>query len=622
MIEKMKNVHLIFLVAITYLCLFSCSDLDVDTTDRFPQDKTWENKDLIDLVLVHLYDGVELEATFDYWGGDWDIMGVHLANVSDEAASAWPGGDFSSATTRIAGYGAEWFSLWEETFDNIRACNVALENIEKTTALDETTRVQYTGEVRFIRAFHYFNLVKRYGGVPIIVEPQEYTGPESLPALQVKRDTEKRVYDFIISELDEAVKYIPATQLPENRARATRYSAFALQSRVALYAASITKYGTIYLNGIVGIEGSADDYWKKAIAAADSIIDSGLYELYDKGGDKSDNFRKLFLEKNNFGKDGNQEYIFWKEYVSRKKGHSMDRLFVPFSSIAIGYGNGYAPTLNLIEAFEYKDGSDGKLKLTGNDGSLIRYDTENEIFKDKDPRLRATVYLPGDSCRGKTISVRRGIYDDDKSEKYQYNNNQKSIYSYTDTNGIIKEEPYHASDGIWDAYELSPTGFYLKKFADESIVIVNEPTSNVPWPVFRLAEIYLNKAEAAIELGQIETARIAINKIRNRAGIKLLDASEVTIDKVRNERRVELAYESHRFWDVRRWRIATDKNILGEFSPMGLYPWYSVRDGKYLYTSEQVKRPIRRFEEKNYYLRISDNDMGSNPALAPNNPFY
>ena len=123
-------------------------------------------------------------------------------------------------------------------------------------------------------------------------------------------------------------------------------------------------------------------------------------------------------------------------------------------------------------------------------------------------------------------------------------------------------------------------------------------------------------------LGQIETARIAINKIRNRAGIKLLDASEVTIDKVRNERRVELAYESHRFWDVRRWRIATDKNVLGEFSPMGLYPWYSVRDGKYLYTSEQVKRPIRRFEEKNYYLRISDNDMGSNPALAPNNPFY
>ena len=111
-------------------------------------------------------------------------------------------------------------------------------------------------------------------------------------------------------------------------------------------------------------------------------------------------------------------------------------------------------------------------------------------------------------------------------------------------------------DGVWDTGDVGKTGFYTKKFSDEGVTDISGNKSDAPWPVFRLAEMYLNKAEAAMELGKTGDAATALNMVRERAGIRTLSAGEVSLDRIRNERRVELAYENHRHWDLKRWHIS------------------------------------------------------------------
>ena len=108
--------------------------------------------------------------------------------------------------------------------------------------------------------------------------------------------------------------------------------------------------------------------------------------------------------------------------------------------------------------------------------------------------------------------------------------------------------------------------------------------------------------------------------LRERAGIRTLSAGEVSLDRIRNERRVELAYENHRHWDLKRWHIAHIK--LADFPTMALYPWYIWGEGKYIFTTGKAPKPNKVFLERNYYIKIKDSDMGSNPMLAPNNPGF
>ena len=149
---------------------------------------------------------------------------------------------------------------------------------------------------------------------------------------------------------------------------------------------------------------------------------------------------------------------------------------------------------------------------------------------------------------------------------------------------------------------------------------MNMGKSETPWPVFRLGEIYLNLAEAAMELNKSSEALDAVNKIRERAGIALL--SNINMEKLRHERRVELAFEGHRFWDMKRWRIAhldVTQGGLNGFRGTALYPWYDIRDGKYVFErGRNTPKQLRIFLEKNYYTKINQDDMNSNPNLIQN----
>lgn len=591
----------------------ACSNyLEKETFDIITPDKVWNDPKLIDAVLVGMYYYVQME-DFDYWYRDpWRLQ--NASSMSDDAQGSFQKDPlFDNGNATYTYEDALFEQKFSDVYKYIRNCNDFLYQIEISTILSADKKKELAAEVRFLRAMHYFTLVKRYGGVPLIKEPQEYN-PSDLESLRVPRNTEKDIYDFIISECQAAAQDLPETRSNEAKYRTYKYVALALCSRAALYAGSIARYGTVQLNGLVGIPSSeADRYFQTSYDASKTIIESGQFALYNKKPDnKSQNYCDIFLK----GNGDNGEYIFQKQYnVSGGKAHSWDKRNAPFSYRGSGWGCGIAPTLELVEAYEYIDGSEGSLKLEEN-GKQRRFDDPYELFANKDPRLFASVFLPGSPCMGTNIEWIRGIIDF-KNEKHQATTQPDGDNTVT-IDGITYKTC--GKDGGADAGDASKTGFYQKKFFDETLTNMNMNQSETPWPIFRLGEVYLNLAEAAMELNKSSEALDAVNKIRERAGIALL--SSINMDKVRHERRVELAFEGHRFWDLKRWRIAhldVAQGGLNGFRGTALYPWYDIRDGKYVFErGTNPPKQTRIFLEKNYYTKINQDDINSNPNLIQN----
>lgn len=596
------------------LGMTACADyLEKDSYTIITPDQVWKDPKLINGVMVNLYDGLQVE-DFNYWNRDsWRLM--NSASMSDEAQGSFqkdPLFDNGNATYTYED------GLFEQKFGDryklIRNCNDFIAQVKEATALSDSDKKLLLAEARFLRAMHYFTLVKRYGGVPLIDEPQVYD-PGNLDALMVPRNKEVEVYDFIVKECQEAAQDLPETRDAAAKYRANRSTALALCSRAALYAGTIAKYGEVEIEGIVGIPSSeANRFFQAAVDASNAVINTGLYSLYNKKPDnKSQNFCDMFLK----GNGDNGEYIFQKQYnVAGGKGHDWDKRNAPFSFRAGGWGCGIAPTLEMVEAYEYTDGTEGTLELTGKDGKPLRFDDPYDVFAGKDPRLYATVYLPGSPCKGSVMEWRRGVIAD---------GDQRYVATSQPDGGNTVEiggKVYSTSgkDGGADAGDASKTGFYQKKFWDETLTDMNMGKSETPWPVFRLGEMYLNLAEAAMELNKSSEALDAVNKIRERAGIKAL--TTIDLAKVRHERRVELAFEGHRFWDMKRWRVAhldvADGGLNG-FRGTALYPWYDIRDGKYVF--ERGLNPPKQkriFLKKNYYTKLNSDDINSNPKLVQN----
>lgn len=597
--------------------LSGCSGyLDKETTSGvITPDLVWTNAKAIDAQLANLYDGLRLDDFNDWYSDNWRL--INNTTMSDEAQGSYqkdPLFDNANGTYTYEDYLFE--DKFSDRYPHIRRTNEFLAQLVETTVLTDDEKELLNAEARFIRALHYFGLVKRYGGVPLITEPQQYV-PGDVAGLQVPRNTEKEVYDFIIKECKSVAEVLPASRDNNDKYRASKGAALAFCSRAALYAGSIARYGEVQLNGLVGIpSGDAAAYFTESYDASKAILALGVYSLYDNNSDKAANFYELFSKTVN---GDNGEYIFQKTYsASGGKGHDWDKRNAPFSYRGDGWGCGMAPVLELVEAFEYTDGSEGTLRIYEADGvTPRRFNDPVEIFEGKDPRLFASVYLPGSLCQGTKVEWMRGIIAPDGA-KYPAFNEPNKDNSVT-INGVI----YNASgkDGGADVGDPSKTGFSQKKFFDETLTDMNMSKSETPWVVFRLGEIYLNLAEACMEIGGKDAEALdAVNEIRTRAGIAEL--GEVTMEKVRHERRVELAFEKHRYWDMKRWRIAhldVTQGGLTNFRGSALYPWYNISDGKY--TFERGLNPPKQkriFNEKNYYVRLRSNDISTNPLLIQN----
>ncbi|GHT72791.1 membrane protein [Bacteroidia bacterium] len=583
--------------------LISCDDFfDRRPSSYIDDEAVWNDPQKMNAVVVDLYARITYE-DFDYSEGFWVYSQLNLSSASDESYPSWQQGEFGVGGKTQVIFGDSWFYLWP--YDQIRNCNNLLQKLQKA-GIAEEEKERISAEVRFIRAFHYFLLVKRFGGVPLVLEVQEYASGQS-DKLEVPRDKEQAVYDFILLEMEAIVSILPAKRSENDRNRVSRYAAFALQSRVALYAAAIAQYGKVELNGLTGIAGDSKQYWQIASVAADSVISSNQYALYQQYTDKAENYNRLFLDKNN------DEYIWAKEYHLPESGHSFDFRTTPYSFTG-GYGCGMTPTREMVEAYEYIDEPDGKLHVADENG-LIEYADPMDLFAGKDPRLFASVYLPMSNFKEGKVEIRRGIYFSLQDSFLVAGNLTNKTFLADGTLITVS-----GKDGIILNQDPAKTGFYQKKFYDEQRLDFSEGKSDQSWPVFRLAEMYLNKAEAEMELGHKAKAVEALNRVRERAGIQTLSENEITLERIRNERRIELAFEGHRFWDLRRWRTA-DK-VLNPLIPTALWPFIVYENGGYVFQevsgSGAIQKPNKVFLQRHYYLKFKPEEMNSNRKIIQN----
>lgn len=368
--------------------------------------------------------------------------------------------------------------------------------------LDNIKRWKY--EVRFLRAYFYFELIKRYGGVPVITRPVEIG--DSFP-----RNTLDSCVNFIVKECDDIAWGLPVKYTEqENLGRATRGAVLALKSRVLLYAASDLfnspeKWASGYANkDLISVKPiDRKERWKRAADAAKNVID-----LTDAGYALSNNYQGVF-----------RSYTDAEIILARRDGASND---FEKANYPVGYdlGNsGNTPSLNLLDDYEMLD------------GTAFDWNNKNHAanpYRGRDPRLAFTILSNMTKFNGRPVECWTGGRD---------------------------------GKGVPRA---TKTGQYLLKYIDPELNLLEGRTSVHTWVLIRLAEVYLNYIEALNEYQPAHSdIKIYYNKIRQREGIKMpelpdgLDQDAVR-QKIRHERRIELAFEDHRLWDARRWMIAAD----------------------------------------------------------------
>jgi len=526
-------------VALSVICFSACDVLDKKPLDNISDATVWNDEVLIDADITGSYAKTTVltnEADAVVLARNGNFFSIYFVNnVSDESLSAsnFAGNayKFKFGALKIQGGLLEY---WERPYNIIRVLNELLERLP-TAQVSPEFRKQRMAEVRFLRAFNYFAMVKRYGGIPLITKVQSKNDPES--ELRPARNKEQEVYDFIISEAKVASEDLLQVVSETDWGRPSKYAALALISRAALYAGSIAQYGTVQLNGVVGIDNTlANQYYQASYDASKAIINSMKYALYAEDADKVQNFKNIFLKKRN------KEVIFARQHDGSDRdaggnGWCYDYFQCPWPN---GWSNGNhdAPYLEMAEAFEYKDGSPGVVKEAYyNKDSLI---TMEQLWKDKDPRFFATLYTQGTKWQGRTLNYYNGIIKED---------------------GTIQQEDSYKGVLAKGEQKKNTCGFGVMKYLDETKDNGNSSSAGIfgskqDYIVFRYGEILLNYAEAAFALGKTDEALDAINQIRERAGIAKL--TTIDMDKIRQERRVELAFEGHRYWDLRRWRIAED----------------------------------------------------------------
>ena len=611
-IRYMKNASIIILLC---LLIASCDDwLERDSKTIVSEEQVWNDSKQILALLANYYDRLPSLSGFS---GD-----MNLGSYFDDAS--WSG--TGNANNQLISYAYSFAQYWNYTF--IRNINLAIENLNKYSVLPENEKKQFDAEFRFIRSFVYFELVKRMGGVPLITSQLVYDYSGDASNLQFPRAKESEIYDFIGNEID-AIENVIGNE--GSVTRANKYTALALKSRAMLYAASLAKYNNLMpepiktANGEVGIEASkANGYYQKSLEASKKIITSRAYSLYNKNADLGENFYEMLITKT-----GNAEIIFAKDYsATLGKRH-----YFTYNNIARGareesMGSSFiTPVLNLVESYEYLDGSPGTLKNKTSDGSdYIYYNNLSDIFKNKDARLYGTVVYPGTKFRGIDIDLQAGVKVWNGTG-YETVEGSSIGINYTDGGLLVGTSGPHRSIEM-----VSNTGFNLRKMVSTAPMASGQVVlADNWWPWFRLGEIYLNAAEAAFELNLPEATN-HINTLRERAGFPANSITNLTIDIIRNERRVELAFEDHRYFDLKRWRIAHELWDGNTSNPNAmLYALYAYRivhpgspnNGKYVFEKLVAPRFVnpRYFQMGNYYSSIATSVMTNNPKIIPN-PFH
>jgi len=647
----MKKVFIYLAAAALTFNLSSCEaifdNLEGDLTKMSSADLTGSEAGL-DRLMANLYASIPMGAFAE--GDKYTLDAAETDGTKSVAPSGVPG-------------------FWDYT--TMRDVNVFIQEIAKAKdngTINESVYNAYLGEARFVRAYYYFASVRIYGGVPIITEPldQYFDGGEN-EGLYVKRSTEKETWDFVLSELDEAAKLLPSTRAT-GKYRATKWSALALKSRAALYAASVSRY---WKNAAISDsydavkeklaymeESYAANYYQQCIAASEEIINSGMFSLYgaNPASVKAavDNYTNLFLARQDC------EFIFGKSYNNGVSTNSNGIDLKNSPNQAHGSGTGvwkfgcYGVTIDLADQYDYYDENfnavDGtvKTRVDGNESSYIstpysaglatimnteyvKYSSPSEPFANKDARFQAYVIYPDATFRNTTIKIQGGLWKSNGSLAiYDESNPSENVngvdyylfgaQSETNFSGFYKRGA--TNDGSWYT-----TGFGMRKYLDPT----NAPSySQNPWYDLRYTEILLNYCEAQVELNGTNAGKSKdyLNAIRHRAFFK--DDKDATLDNVLKERRIELAFEDDHAMTLQRRREFHNTARDSYSNPNGgrrhaLIPVADLRNGTpgYIFiranffADDTDKKTEYNVEPKAYYGGISNyakNKITPNPS--------
>jgi len=369
----------------------------------------------------------------------------------------------------------------------------------------------------------------------------------------LKRNSYDECISYIIKDLDDAIAGLPDQQTGANAGRASADAARALKARVLLYYASPQNNPT-----------NDKSRWQQVSDAALSLINSNRYTL-------SDNYHNLFI-----GGD-NKEAIF-SRYFSTDNSQQIGKLFAPIGS----GGNGYAqPSQNLVDAYEMTNGVIPVIDGVTNPDPANTYNPANPYIN-RDPRFYANVLYNGASYKGRAIETFNGGAD-------------------------------------FFGPDATATGYYNYKFLDQNQVVSGTTPYTYPWHFFRLAEIYLIYAEASYNLGKEADAREYINKVRQRTGVNMPPVTATgtaLFDHLVHERQIELAFEGHRFYDTRRWKIAPQvdaKPITGV---------QVVKNGNGTFSFNRLELLKRVWNDRLYLIPLSFQQVQASAGSLVQNPGY
>lgn len=633
----MKINKIKLLAACSVFFAVSCSKvLDLEPTNKIPADAIFGDPAGVQVYMANLYYQLPIEDFTFFrngfrWNGgpgkDPNNGGFAMAMQTDEAVHS-EFGDFMRN---------EDFGWWEDGYKLIRDVNLLIDAVP-TLDIQEGDKNALLGEGAFIKAYAYYALAKRYGGVPLMKQSQQYdTDPEKL---KVPRSTEKETWDYVMELCDIAINNLGTAK----GRRASKWTAYALKSRAALHAASIAKFGsraaltgTAASQNLIGLDASAAaGYYQACIDASQALMTSGMFSLFRPNPanpqEAAENYRLLFQDANNSADD---EAIFIKGYTLQgdQLGHNYDIWYQP-AQVANGWPHPgrMNPTLDLVDVYEsYDNPGQSAPVVTRVDGNVndyngynsgtdyIEFNSPNEVFANKDARLWATTILPQTEWKNIPIIIQAGYVKPDGAavirtkDQIEVNGNTYYTYGAPDVTMYSGFDTYGGNN--------TRTGFSFRKFMNQAAPIIpgwNNSTSD--FIDFRYAEILLNYAEAVVEsgLGDASLAATAMNATRKRAG-HTVDIP-LTSENVQRERRLELAFENKRYWDlIRRREFHTEFNNRFSHSLLPLQDLRALPATKYIMVRANVPNTNpKTFEQKFYYRPIPG--IGSNGLVQ--NPQY
>jgi starch-binding outer membrane protein, SusD/RagB family len=582
--EKNKT-SIVLLLSLFFICIIytACEEqvLDKLPKDRFTDAAVWNDESLIEMYVTDIFTGVNAWSVGMSGRGLRAFGDLRTGDIYDykqqQGIVTWYTGNYSSSSSDFLNQD------WRDNYRYIRKCNLFLEKITEGEGISESKKNRWIAEVQFLRTYYYHKLVAYFGGVPLITD---VFGKDD--NFQIPRDSYEDCIDFIIAELDAALENLPDELSSDEVGRINKAAAYAQKSITLLYANSALHDP----NESEAPRGSLYDYTKNtmqdAADAAKAVIDMTQFNLPEVADFKE--YQRLFIEQNS-------EQIWVKVHSS--EFHDMPGR-LPERNLNspgfFGWGT-HVPTHNFVQSFQMANGKSIDDPESGYDPS------PEHIYDNREMRFYSNILYHGCQYRGREMKMHL-------PDGIDYKNNT---------------QPWNGSI----------TRYYQRKICDENLDFSSNVTS-ASWPMFRLAEIYLNYAEANYFLGNEEITHEYINKVRERVKLPPLDPTltgEALLDAIVYERHMELHNEHHRFFDVRRWLIADET----ENEDLTGIEWFRVKlsfdpatedmrnednwvdmseEGKYVYREIVVQE--RNHPKRQLYLPIPKSELQKDPELEQN----